>query len=421
MENDKIGFLCRLPRAADLQKLSDLAYEILGNPVFISDLSHSILAYTRCVEITDPIWQENVVQHHRGRDMLLQKRDVGIIHERTEGDQRAVLVEDDFLPYPRIIKSLAQNGHPVGVMVVTAYFTPFAPGDIDLVELIASFVAPKLIKDAYFDADSRRTVENFFIKLLDGAKLSRDEIRGQLEALDYHEKPHLYVLCIGAAGGQEETPRRQLEELIEVFDFTGVCRTFLYNASLVCVYGGDEDISDWMTQAPAIAALLREEGLQAGVSRGMHGFEQLRDCYRQASDALEIGLCLGRPEVFLQYDSLSSFALFQKLPEAVLKQFCHEKIRLIGAYDDTHSTELRVTLQVYLEQAKSLAKTADILFIHRNTVRYRIRKCMELMNNDLEDGNEIFAFILSLRIMEFLRKFPRDAVIKEDHHDGEKL
>lgn len=421
MENDKIGLLCRLPSAAGLQKLSDLAYEILGNPVFISDLSHTILAYTQCVEISDPIWQENVVQHHHGRDMLLQKRDVGIIHERSEGDQRAVLVEDDFQPYPRIIKSLVQNGLPVGVMVVTAYFAPFAPGDIELVELIASFIAPKLIRDAYFDADSKRTVENFFIKLLDGAKLSREQIRGQLDALEYHEKPHSYVLCIGAADGQEKTPRRQLEELIEVFDGTGACRTFLYNAALVCVYGSDEDISDWTAQASSIAALLWEEGLQAGVSRGMHGFEQFRDCYRQASDALEIGLWLGRPEVFLQYDSLSSFALFQKLPEEVLKDFCHEKIRLLSDYDDAHSTELRMTLQVYLEQAKSLAKTADILFIHRNTVRYRIRKCMELMNNNLEDGNEIFAFILSLRIMEYLRKFPRGAVIKEEHHDGEKM
>lgn len=49
-------------------------------------------------------------------------------------------------------------------------------------------------------------------------------------------------------------------------------------------------------------------------------------------------------------------------------------------------------------------RTAEILFIHRNTVRYRINKCMELLGSDLEDGNEIFAFILSLRMLEYRRK-----------------
>jgi hypothetical protein len=36
---------------------------------------------------------------------------------------------------------------------------------------------------------------------------------------------------------------------------------------------------------------------------------------------------------------------------------------------------------------------------------------MELMNTDLEDGNEIFAYILSLRILEYDKKFPMK-------HDG---
>ena len=38
---------------------------------------------------------------------------------------------------------------------------------------------------------------------------------------------------------------------------------------------------------------------------------------------------------------------------------------------------------------------------------------MELMNTDLEDGNEIFAYILSLRILEYRKKFPPKK--EEDH------
>ena len=50
-EREWIGKLCQLTHASSLQQICDLAYEIMGNPVFISDMAHTILAYTKCVEV----------------------------------------------------------------------------------------------------------------------------------------------------------------------------------------------------------------------------------------------------------------------------------------------------------------------------------------------------------------------------------
>ena len=43
-EREWIGKLCQLTHASSLQQICDLAYEIMGNPVFISDMAHTILA-----------------------------------------------------------------------------------------------------------------------------------------------------------------------------------------------------------------------------------------------------------------------------------------------------------------------------------------------------------------------------------------
>jgi len=69
--------------------------------------------------------------------------------------------------------------------------------------------------------------------------------------------------------------------------------------------------------------------------------------------------------------------------------------------DILHNANLMLTLRVYLDHSKSLAKTAEVLCIHRNTVRYRVKKCMEILGSDLESGIENFSFVLSLRIMEY--------------------
>ena len=327
------------------------------------------------------------------------------VHDSSAEERRPVLVEDSYLPYPRIIKTLTHKGQAIGVMVVTAYLTPFAREDTELVELISSFVVPRLVEDRYHMTDDRQSVENFFINLLDGAPFSPERVRRRLELLGYRPRPHTYVLAVSAGHGDAPASGTGLDGLLQQFRILGNCRVFVYNTLLICVYGSDEDILDWTAQAPELHTLLRRENLLCGVSREVRD-AGMREYYRQAQAALEVGFRLGRPDYFYPYDNLSSFTLFQNLPREDLGLYCHQRIEELNRYDETHGMELCATLQVYLEQAKSLARTSEILFIHRNTVRYRIKKCMELMHTDLEDGNEIFAFILSLRILEFQKKFP---------------
>jgi DNA-binding PucR family transcriptional regulator len=160
---------------------------------------------------------------------------------------------------------------------------------------------------------------------------------------------------------------------------------------------------------PGLEEFLERWGLIAGVSRQMNGLEQLQDRYLQAQAVLEKGRLLERRHRCYRFDSLSSYLLFDRIEERELAKYCHEQIQQLWNYDQAHGSELCPTLQVYLEQAKSLAKTSEILYIHRNTVRYRINRCMELLGNRLEDGNEIFAYILSLRILEYETKICRTA------------
>jgi sugar diacid utilization regulator len=325
----------------------------------------------------------------------------------STGTQRPELVNDGDIPYPRLVKTLISDGQAVGVMVLTAYLQPLGENDAELLELIASFAIPCLLRERYhLSADSQAT-ENYFIKLLDGAAFSRDRVNKRLEVLGYAQREYTYTLVICAREGEDVDVSRGLDEILNAFAGLRSCSAFLYQASLVCVYGSDSPVTDWDRQVPRLKELLDEQGLVAGVSRRMDGMDRLKAYYDQAQSVLEVGRQLGRAGTCYPYDSLSSFLLFGRIPPEQLHLYCHQQIRELGQYDRVHNTDLCVTLQVYLEQTKSLVHTAEILFVHRNTVRYRINKCMELLGSSLEDGNEIFAFILSLRILEYESKFLR--------------
>lgn len=403
-KENNLELLCRMAHADSLQEICDLTYQIIGNPVFISDLAHTILSYTKCVEIQDHIWQENVVLAHLQRNNLRQNRQVGTVHLSSSGTQRPVLVEDDYLPFPRVIKTLSHKGRAVGVLVVTAYLCPFQSNILDMVDLISSFVVPQMMRDRFLVSSDKQSVENFLITLLNGKDYSQTEVEHRLELLNWKLPAYTYLLCLCLKPGEEKNRDFTMHSILEEIRSQNNCRVFLYNSALVCLYGSDTPVEHWEDQAPQLSQLMEETHLQAGVSRRIVRMDQLVTYYQQAQSALELGMWLQRPHTFTHYDTLSSFLIFHRINSDDLELFVHQKIQALFTYDQDHDTELCATLQVYLEQAKSLAKTAEILFIHRNTVRYRIRKCTELINSDLEDGNEIFAFILSLRILEYRKK-----------------
>ncbi len=406
--SNQLELLCRLTHAASLQQICDLTYEITGNPIFVSDMAHTILAYTRSAVITDPTWQENVVDAHLERNTLRQDREVGSIYVSSTNQQRPVLVEDDFLPYQRLIKTLVHEGRAVGVVVLTAYLQPFREEDVDLLEIISAFLLPCLMRERYAISSNAdlRSVENYFIRLLENPACNRSEVNRRLTLLGYQSADYTYVLTFCTADGTGDRTEA-LEEIRQDIADTLASHTFLYNTMLVCIYGCDHPIATWPGQVPGLEALLKKQSLLVGVSRQLEHPTQLRDGYLQAQAGLDKGRRLGRVVPCYPFDSMAFFLMLDHLPQAELEQYCHPSIEMLWHYDQAHNTELCSTLQVYLEQAKSLSRTAEILFIHRNTVRYRINRCIELMQDSLEDGNVIFAYIFSLRILEYNRKHVR--------------
>lgn len=75
-------------------------------------------------------------------------------------------------------------------------------------------------------------------------------------------------------------------------------------------------------------------------------------------------------------------------------------LRTLAYPQDEMSLELRKTLKVYLENHCSIINTSNKLFLHRNTIRYRIKKCQEILENDLTDPDYCFQLQLGLMFTE---------------------
>ena len=69
--------------------------------------------------------------------------------------------------------------------------------------------------------------------------------------------------------------------------------------------------------------------------------------------------------------------------EEITHEYYEHTIQAIKDYDKKNNSDLTDVLRSYLKNNGSVKETADELFIHRNTVNYKINKIEELLNMDL--------------------------------------
>lgn len=172
-----------------------------------------------------------------------------------------------------------------------------------------------------------------------------------------------------------------------------------YQQYLVCVVASTSGEVSTME----FPKLLRKHGLSAGVSRPFFSLSMLRTAYEQGVATLKTIRTLQRNRVMAYYDDFLMIRLLDCVRDDVdLSAFCLPDIQAIQEYDIQHDTELCRTLLCYLEHARNASNTARELNIHRNTVHYRINKCMDILKN-LDFTNDYMAFLLmlSLHIAEY--------------------
>jgi sugar diacid utilization regulator len=87
---------------------------------------------------------------------------------------------------------------------------------------------------------------------------------------------------------------------------------------------------------------------------------------------------------------------------AELQRFHDETVAPLTAYDEQYDTELVRTLESFLEADGNVAKTAEKLFTHRHTIRYRLERVKDLTGLDVSstDGRERLG--LGLKAMRVL-------------------
>lgn len=403
MKKDDAATLLRLAQTSDLQEFVDLGYALLGNPLFLDDMFRTVLAYSRAVTIDDPKWQDYVVENARAETARTRKT-AKAIYAKSLSDGHAIYL-DDAITVPRLALTLTNHGQPIGNLTLASHCRPIQEGDRELFELIGTFAAHILTQSHLSLRQTQPLVVNALILLLDGAPVTRSAIESKLADRSWVLEHDSYLLALADESGDSASidSRSALEDLSHL----PYIIAFPYDRYLLCLYSPPQRINRWDLQVPELNHILTKYNLYAGISNCFSDFMQLSLQYQAAVQAFKMGRILFRQDQrFLLYGDISIFHLFEQIASHIdLLNYCEDKLLSLAKYDRSHERNLLHTLQVYLETCLQLTVTAERLFIHKNTVRYRIAKCKEFLGADFTDGEKIFRYTFSLKILEYFQYF----------------
>ena len=140
--------------------------------------------------------------------------------------------------------------------------------------------------------------------------------------------------------------------------------------------------------------------LTVGVSAPAEGVTALSGAWHEAGSARRLATLRGGTAIsVVTSDEVASHELLlATVPASVLRSFRERLLGPLVAYDDRHRAELLPTLREFLACSGSWNACAAKMYVHVNTVRYRIRRIEELTGRDLSSLNDQVDFFLALRI-----------------------
>ena len=124
--------------------------------------------------------------------------------------------------------------------------------------------------------------------------------------------------------------------------------------------------------------------LNVGAGRFYVNAAELCRSYQEAKQALELGRYADGEKPVAFFEDLGSLRLLANVSSELLEDFYKEYLEVLIDYDSKNGASLLITLQTYFQQNADLNLTAEKLFMHPNTLRYRLKKIEELIDADLQ-------------------------------------
>jgi len=293
-------------------------------------------------------------------------------------------------------------------------------GDVEMVaaERAATLVALEMVKDRAVQEAQGRLARDFIDDLVNGRISRRDIAEERARYFGWNLKGTYAIMLIRLDQLSQESRQELIGQVkSRVFD---MIRTLLKSVSpkSIAVYRSEgilvlphiSSLEQWQQEVRRLAELIQSNisawkaciSVSVGIGSPCTDALELHRSWREALEALQIGRRVWGSGSVTLWQGLGLYRLLSHIEPGELAAFVQEHLGPLLAYDEENGTELLTTLEAYFAEEGNHVRVAERLFLHRNTVRYRLQKVEKLLGMSLDDPETRILLAVCLRIRRLI-------------------
>ena len=287
------------------------------------------------------------------------------------------------------------------------------PEKYPLIDL-SQIICRKLV----LEENDRNAAEQLFSSILDAEHLSRERVMAQARYLNIDLEGSFFVAEFafvsenGESGWENDdslAAGRNVKRMIRA-EFSSCIKQdilILPQAGSILALIPDREVEEGYIKeifARIADRAQREYGmdLQIGVGNSKAYLDEVKKSRNEASTALRAAEVSGLKGQIFFYRDQGIYTLLSHVDDTrILDTYVEEKLGKLLQADELNDGNLSETLENYLNCSCNVKKTAEEMFLHRNTLNYRLKKIREILGCDLENLDTC----LELKLAFLIRRY----------------
>lgn len=165
---------------------------------------------------------------------------------------------------------------------------------------------------------------------------------------------------------------------------------------------------DAMKLAGMIVAHIQAEAMvkaRVGYGNVVDALPDIAKSYQEAKMALEVGRIFYAGKESISYGKLGIGRLIYQLPMSLCEMFIRE---VFGDRELDIDDETMVTIQKFFDNSLNISETARQLYIHRNTLVYRLERLQKMIGLDIRNFEDALTFKIAMMVIAHMGEADKD-------------
>ena len=387
--DDYINLINLLNKSAEITNIEAIAYKLLKNPMIITDKSYKVIDYTKSLEINDPIWKI-ITSNKYCPSNIVNMTDYNRFWHRLTQNGRPLFVDSKaFSPYvKRAVAEIKSENRIEGYIALLEINKKITETDLQILQMISEVIAVKFTNNAMVSR-ALGDLENEFIKELFLGKIPNETMAfNQAQSLGWNIRKWFIVLEIRDRSESKNLSENLYSVKNEIRRLVPFCIYSFNDKKSYCIISFD-DKKDLKNVYKELGEISTREQLICSAGNAVDRLILINKSYDQAKRTGEIVDCIPKipsQKFFYLYNEIAIYDMMMNLNKMhPILGITSKSLSLLKKIDEKEGSEYIITLRNFFDNNQSISDTANAMYLHRNTISYRLNKIRKIIEDDFDN------------------------------------